>query len=144
MSSILIFFIGTTYITRYSFIISHPNIEINIHDTYYVISHFDFSKIIASVFLLIGFIYLYLYTWDFDLNKSLVRVHTILSIACFLLFYLGWFYFEVTNTNKFPLFDNQTKENFLNIGTIGVFIFAQIVFILNLIISLIRKVLSKL
>gem|GEM_PF-4497648 len=141
-SAVIIFLIGTSYITRYSFLYKYDEIIINIYDTYYVISHFEFSKIAASVLLLIGFIYLYLYTWDFALNKFMVKAHTILSLGCFLIFYFGWFYFEITNANKFPLFDDQTKENILNITLIGSFVFAQVIFILNLIFSVIQKLKS--
>lgn len=140
-SAIIIFLIGTEYIIR-NYLIKYSTININIHDTYFVISHFDFSKIVASIFLLIGFIYLYLYTWNFNLSKILVKIHTILSISCFLVFYFGWFYFEMTHSNKFPLFNNQSKENALNILVISIFIIAQIIFILNLMHSLIKKVMA--
>lgn len=143
VSAAIIFLLGVIQKTR-RYLINKDSLTINIHDTYYVISNFDLFISVSSLFALIGFIYLYLYTWNTSLKKILVNIHITLSITSFIVYFSSWFYFEITDSNNFPLFDNQSRENILNISSLTIFVLAQIIFILNLMISLIKRMLQKL
>ncbi len=137
-SAAVIFLLGVAQKTR-RYLINHDSLTINIDDTYYVISNFDLFISVSSLFALIGFIYLYLYSWNANLNKTLVSIHIIFSIVSFAIYFSSWFYFEITDSNNFPVFDNQSRENILNISSLTLFVLAQIIFILNLMYSLIKK-----
>lgn len=142
VSAIFIFLLGVE-LFKYGYLLDKSDVVFNIFDTYFVISNFDFHKGIAFLFGLIGFIYLYIYTWDIFLNRLLVNIHTVTSIGCFVIYCVGRFYFAITNTERFPLFDNGFSENSFNVLTFALLIFIQVIFILNLIIGLIKTVNKK-
>ncbi|MFP2997773.1 hypothetical protein ABN763_17810 [Spongiivirga sp. MCCC 1A20706] len=117
-------------------------LDINIHDTYYVIGLEDFNLIIGIILLLLGSLYIVLEKWLFQLDRKLSWIHigvTIL-ISLFLLasniYYIGIeglpkrYY---TNTS-FPV-DNNT----LIVVLLLILGLIQIVFIINIARSFFRN-----
>ncbi len=126
-TAVMIFSIGTYYK------ISEDMIVLNIHDTYFVLSNFDASIIFASLFNLIGFIYWILSKTKLKLNPFLTKIHSITSISCVIMFYIGMFYYNSIKTeNEFPLFDDTIDNNsFITLFFI-IFFVIQILFFINL------------
>ena len=126
-TAVMIFSIGTYYK------ISEDMIVLNIHDTYFVLSNFDASIIFASLFNLIGFIYWILSKTKLKPNPFLTKIHSITSISCVIMFYIGMFYYNSIKTeNEFPLFDDTIDNNsFITLFFI-IFFVIQILFFINL------------
>jgi heme/copper-type cytochrome/quinol oxidase subunit 1 len=114
-------------------------LDINVHDTYYVIGYKHFYYLISIFSFLLFLVY-----WIFDkikffLLKKLIVIHvfgTLLSVLglCFP-------YYLIFKTPEFQLFDNYNKTNLcLTISAIFLLVF-QLVFLLNILITLIKKML---
>ncbi|TYA78637.1 hypothetical protein [Seonamhaeicola marinus] len=114
-------------------------IDINIHDTYFVIDHLAITYITFIGLFIIGLIYFLLYKYKISLLKPLVFIHIIVTTISVLVSQIGLFFL----TPKESPFDfTFSLIDFLNlITTIGILV--QPIFILNSFFSLIRHFLKK-
>lgn len=119
----------------------NDGLDINIHDTYFVISNFDLTVFLSFLYFLNGFGY-----WIVqkklkrNLIKSLTIIHSIILIGGFISCWLVLGYSKLCIKSPFPLFDdyaiiNQTLVIIASlIVTIGIPIY-----ILNLMIGIFNK-----
>lgn len=124
---------------------TNPNsiLDINVHDTYFVISNYDCTLVLFTTYFLMGILY-----WLFEklpqkkLIKPLTMIHSIILIGSFILYWLIIIYNKVFLSNPtFPMFDNGSELiNITLVLELLLIAFLAIpVFIINLLIGLIRK-----
>jgi len=115
--------------------------DINIHDTYYVITNFDLTILLSFLYFLNGFGYWFV---EKKLNRNLIKpltsIHSIILIGSFITYWLVFLYGKMNSNKSFPLFDDNEIINetlviifFLIVG-IGIPIY-----IINLIIGIFSK-----
>lgn len=121
-----------------------PNsiLDINVHDTYYVISNYHCTIVLFTLYFLTGFLY-----WLFEklpkkqLIGPLTIIHTIILIGSFVFYWLVVLYSkQLTRDPNFPLLDNGNQ--LINITLVNEFLLIIFVavplFIINLLIGLFR------
>ena len=122
------------------FLSKDETLDINVHDTYYVIAHSHVYWFYSIFSLLIFGIHGLFDLLKIKLNNMFSKVHilgTFLSMVglCFP-------YYLIFTTPEFPLFDDYDKINLcLTISAILLFVF-QLLFLLNILITLIKKLAS--
>lgn len=77
--AIIIFVIGLLRIDL------DDTLDINVHDTYYVIQASHFNLFFTIIYLLIGFIYWSFKKLDIELHPTLTSLHTVITIASVIL-----------------------------------------------------------
>lgn len=122
------------------FLSKDETLDINVHDTYYVIAYNHLYYLISIVAFLFFLVYWIFDKIKFDLIKPFIIVHvsgTLLSVLglCFP-------YYLIFETSEFPFFDNSDKINLcLTISAILFYVF-QLVFLLNILITLIKALVN--
>lgn len=116
-------------------------LDINIHDTYFVISNLDLTLFLSFLYFLNGFGY-----WIVqkklkrNLVKSLTYIHSLILIGGFVSYWLVLGYSKLFLESPFPLFDNQqiTNQTLVIIASSIVLIGIPI-YCINLIIGILKK-----
>lgn len=127
------------FVFRLLFLSPDDVLDINIHDTYFVVDHIISSIIILLSLLLIGLIYYLHYKFKVHLLKSLTLIHTFVTISAILIFHVGLIFLSPKDylfNDKFSLY------NFLNL-TIVLGIILQPIFILNSIFGVFKYIIKK-
>ncbi|MBY0487700.1 MAG: hypothetical protein K2P85_11015 [Flavobacteriaceae bacterium] len=116
-------------------------IDINIHDTYYVITNFDLTIVLILLYFFNGFGYwLVKKKLNRNLIKTLTIIHSIIFIGGFITYWSVFLYCEINKNELFPLFDDYEIINktlvliLLLIVGIGIPIY-----ITNLLIAILNK-----
>lgn len=135
--SILILLIGFNRSTD-------PNsiLDINVHDTYFVISNYHCTLVLFTLYFLTGLLY-----WVFEklpkkrLINPLTIIHSSILIGSFVIYWLVIIYSKLlTRDPNFPMLDNGNQ--LINITLVNEFlliIFVAVpIFIINLLIGLFR------
>ena len=119
-------------------------LDVNVHDTYYVIHNFHLAQFIAVAYFAFGLIYFSFEKLSINLITSLSRIHVSITCLAFLIYIIGMIVLTTINTERsFPLFDDLSNENVF-ISLIFMFVFiAQLLFLLNIIISLLKYGLQR-
>lgn len=127
------------------FLSGDSSIDINVHDTYFVIVHYHMSILNAIVFLVFGGVYYFFERINFELIPSLTKIHV--GITCFSLFvyYFGGTIVNLLQSNHsdFPLLDDLSNYNIYISLLILIVVVAQLLFILNILFSTLRHFLRK-
>ena len=111
-------------------------LDINIHDTYYIIEFQNGFILLCLSFLITGLIYLIFDYFKIQLFYFLSRIHIYGSLV-----FIGLFFFYLNKINSaedFQLIDS-IDYNFRIIISLLLFVFLQFIFLINLIISIIKK-----
>ena len=114
--------------------------SLNIADTFYVISNIDFYRFYAALLLILGLLY-------FTLDRTKVVLLSLLSLLHIfgtLVLYLLLIYFNYQNSLEYqgPTFhqlNDLPDYNSYIIITLLIFIFLQILFIINIFVSIIKN-----
>ncbi len=126
-------------IFRLLFFSSNDTIDINVHDTYFVIDYLAIIFILCSSLFLVGLIYFLHDRFKATLVKQLTSIHTFITISSIMIFHIGSLFL----TSKDYIFDtNFSLYEFLNLVTV-LGIIVQPIFILNSIFSTIRHFIKK-
>ena len=134
------FWIVSLFILVFGYISLNDNsaLDFNVHDTYYVVAQKEWTHLLAILIFIPGIIY-----WLFDFLKLKLRikltiVHTCITVISILSYPLVELYFK-KNSKEFPLFDASSNFNsFITFLIILVFV-TQLIFIFNIIISLVKR-----
>ena len=116
-------------------------LDINVHDTYFVIARFHLATILTVIFLIIGLLYWGFYKLNIKLISILTNLHVLFSIGSYFTYHFGslFFFNDSSLGNEFPLFDVLTKLDTFTNSLIIVFLIAQLLLISNIIFSLFKN-----
>lgn len=121
--------------------IEDTTLDINIHDTYFVISHFYVALFLSLAYYLTGLGY-----WIVQkaMKRKLINVltiiHSVILNGSFLVYWLVIGYSKVFLETRFPLFDNyQLINETLLILSILILLVGQPIYIINLTIGIFKK-----
>ena len=115
-------------------------LDINVHDTYYVIPHFDVALILSIIYFIYGFGY-WLVQEKFKkrLVKILTLLHSVFLIGSFLAYWIVIYYARLFASNNFPLFDNYQTINITLVICSILCLIALPIYVANLTIGVFRK-----
>ncbi|AWK06929.1 hypothetical protein HYN56_22940 [Flavobacterium crocinum] len=121
-----------------------PNatLDINIHDTYFVIRNMDATIFLSVCYFLIGLGYwLIQKIFKKQLVKFLTITHSIILIGSFIFYWIIFFCNPQYQVNSnFPLYDDYVSVNtVLIIEFLLIFFVATPIYIINLLIGIFRK-----
>lgn len=139
ITAILILIIGFIYQ------INDPEstLDVNIHDTYFVIANYHLTILLFASYFLMGLGYwLVQKLFKKQLLKSLTIIHTVILLGSFIIYWGAFFYGKFFLQNpEFPLFfDGHQLMNIIMIDELLLIVFvAMPIYIVNLLISLFRK-----
>lgn len=127
------------------FLFEDSILDINVHDTYYVIAHFDISILRTILFLILGGVYYFFKYINFKLIPSLTKIHIGITCISLIAYYLGDPIINLlqSNNSDFPLFDDKSNYNIYISLLILIVVVAQLLFILNILFSTIRHFLRQ-
>lgn len=114
-------------------------LDINIHDTYFVVAHLYVAIVLFLFFFLNGLGYWFLQkVFKKQLERSLTVIHSVIVIGSFMIYWMVLFYYILFPGNPdFPLFDNyQLINTFLSCSTVLNIFVALPVYITNLLIGI--------
>ena len=130
--------IPITILWSFFYYTSELVLDINIHDTYFVISYADVLLLLASYLFVIGNIYFLFNYWSIKLNKLSSNIHKYLSTTCIILIAVIKLYYANSENQDFPLFDVTTNELTYIAITFFVFLIAQLIFLINIILGIFK------
>ncbi len=137
----LLFIASLIFFSISIFINSQMNYDINIQDTYYVIREVDFYIMISFFVLILGLLYFILEKIKIILIPFISKVHIFGTlILLFLNIYFNYYNLLEYQSNEF-LFDKPDYNKYIIIS-IFVLIILQLLFIINIFVSLIKKMKS--
>lgn len=115
-------------------------LDINIHDTYFVISHLYAAVILFLIYFSMGLGYwLIQRVFKKELIKSLTIIHSSLFLGSFIVFWITIFSVRFF-ANSFPQYEYYSIINIvLTIIFLVTFFIASPIYITNLLLALIRK-----
>ena len=113
---------------------SDSAIDINVHDTYFVIHHFAIAELITLYLLFAGFLYWIYQKANLKLNAHLTKTHLILTVGGILLYFVLSGLFQRNEQADYKTFNITISILIL------VILFGQLLFILNLILGLFRRI----
>ena len=114
-------------------------IDINVHDTYFVIHNSHILQLIAFIYIFLGFIYWFFKRIKIKLTKNLTQLHTSISILIIPLYFICSYLLELLYPpSNFSLFDDTQNFQLLITVITLIGLLAQLLFIFNIVISLIK------
>ena len=135
----IIFAICVPIIFLLSILVQNDTLDVNIHDTYYVISNFHVSILLTLLLSLIAFGYWMMIKADRRLNKWLNLSHILLTLGSLLVPYTYWIISLNFNSDSTVFNDYNSNLNTLLIFVIASIILGQIIFLINIVIGLLLK-----
>ena len=119
-------------------------ISINIHDTYFIISIPEIDILLCSILVIHGFTYLILSRMKITLIKTLTKTHIFVTIGSILCFKIGFLstYKHFFKSPSSPFNHSNHETDFIML-LITLLVIAQVLFLLNIIISLFRHGLQR-
>ena len=118
-------------------------LDINVHDTYYIIHYSHILQILAILYALAGLIYWLLIRFEFALIKSLTKTHSICTLSIIPLYFIGNFLLDKFYNSEFPLFDDTSKFIIFITILIIIGLIAQLIFFINTITSIVKNLIKK-
>jgi heme/copper-type cytochrome/quinol oxidase subunit 1 len=117
------------------------SLDINIHDTYFVMRNTDTTIFLFVCYFSIGLGYWLLQkVFKKQLVLFLTLIHSIILIGSFILYWILFFYNQKFNDPTFPLYGNYWSINTILLLEFLLILFvATPVFLINLLIGIFRK-----
>lgn len=139
----LIFWLIIPIVIIIGYINFHNVIDVNIHDTYYIINYFHLTIIISLVLGIIGLIYFLSNLFRLNLLKRLTKIHILtFFISLILIFLFNKLYKTNTSYDIISILNDQKFNDKITLTIIilfCLFILSQILFLINIIINIIKK-----
>ena len=130
-------------VSFYLFYFQDSVIDINVHDTYFVIHNSHILQLLAFIYIFLGFIYWLFKKGNIKLITVLTKVHTAFTLLVIPVYLIGYHLFILFFESNFPMFDHTPKiQIFLKIIVL-VTLIAQLLLILNVIIGLFKHFIRK-
>lgn len=137
------FWIVSVLILMIGFSQSEEKLDVNIHDTYFVIASLHLAYLLSIGYFLLGLGYwLTGKVFKRNLLKSLTIIHSVILIGSFIIYWLMFFYYQLKPKNEiFPLLDDGSfTTNIMIIYSCILIIFvAQPIYVINIVIACFRK-----
>ena len=127
----------------FDLLVFSSSLDINIHDTYFVLPSFHVTIFHLLVYGFFGFCY-----WGFQfirrsLGRTLSLFHYFITTLAILIFALSSFFVikspVIFSQDKISIFSSIEFLNFVITSAAILLLFAQIIFILNICLSIFRK-----
>lgn len=135
----LIFLLAIPIIMLIGIFSGDTTLDINVHDTYYVIAYFYLTILISILFGIIGIGYWLMLTANRKLSKWLNLTHIVLTIGGIVTIILIPYLLNSRTESEYPLFDGLATQNLI-ISIVAILIFfGQLIYISNLIIGIFNK-----
>jgi heme/copper-type cytochrome/quinol oxidase subunit 1 len=131
-SSLILLIIG--------FLVGEETFDINVHDTYYVIANCHLYWLFSSLLFIIFIFYFLLNIIKIELNRIISKIHIFGTIISIILLIFPYSLFD--NPKEFPLYDSFEYINIVLTVSFLVLLFLQLLFIINIFVSLIKKIKS--
>lgn len=146
----LFYFIGTLFLIislLAYFVIKDATLDIPVHDTYFVINHVAIVLSLCAIYYILGGIYhLSIFLIKRRTIKFLNILHLVFTSICLFFIYFPLFFLGLPRTPKryysnadTSIIDYVTDLNFIIQVSIYLFIIAQLIFITNIILTLLKK-----
>lgn len=124
--------------------INNPDstLDINVHDTYFVIAHIHIAVVLSLLYFLMGLGYWFIQkVFKKQLIRYLTAIHIVILIGSFISYWLLMLYFKLFPKDMAsPLFDDYQLVNVLLVSQLLLIIFiATPLYIINLLIALFSK-----
>lgn len=136
-----IFFLLLTII--YSGFSENSALDVNIHDTYFVIPNSAITKVFVALYFIVGLVYWLFHLNNIDLQPRLSKLYTAITMVSLIIYFLGKFIIERGLRSDFPLFDQTLDMNVFIVVIVIIVLLTQIILIINIIFSLIKHFQSK-
>ncbi|MBB4801978.1 heme/copper-type cytochrome/quinol oxidase subunit 1 [Flavobacterium nitrogenifigens] len=136
-----LFWITALIILLIGICISEDTLDVNIHDTYFVIRYFEISIVLFTLYFLMGLGYWIVQKiFKKQLIHPLTVIHSFILIGSFLIYWGIFLYNKLFRDNDFPLFDNYLLINLVLTSEIFVILFiASPIYIANFMIAFLKK-----
>lgn len=141
---ILLFLAGLAMLV-YSFAVTfYGSVVVNVYDTYYVISETNLYKIYSLFLLVLGLVYWLMQKRKYKLNIIISLIHSYGTILLygFLLYFNYYNLAERTPEDYRTVFDHP-DYNFYIICVLSIIILLQLLFIINIFASVVKKLRSR-
>jgi heme/copper-type cytochrome/quinol oxidase subunit 1 len=136
----LIFFITIPIIMLIGILSGDSVLDINVHDTYYVITHFHLAILISILFGIIGVGYWIIKKAYGKLSKWLNWIHIGLTFGGIIfIFTLSQLYREPKTDTILSDFDFNQNLDIITFITLLITIFGQVIYPVNLIRGILKK-----
>jgi hypothetical protein len=122
--------------------IKESTLIINAYDTYFITAYKHITIVLFLYYAFIGLIYFIYHKLKIQLNAKLTIAHTVLSIGCFFGYYLGEFFMIRNFSVSLHLKQRESLNDFILV-LILIVLFAQTLFLLNLILSTVKMLKQK-
>lgn len=143
-SYILLFIFDLVLLIYSLFRTNNNTLSINIHDTYYVIREIDLLILVISFITFFSIFYLLFDFIKFKMILILSKIHVYGTVLLFLFFYILYYKMQipVIPDKNFILANYPKDYSFFIALTLLLIIFLQLLFIINIFVSLIKKMKS--
>lgn len=132
--------IASLILLMLGFLASEETFDINIHDTYFVIANCHLYWLFSSLLFVIFIFYFLLDIAIIRINKIVSKIHIFGSVISITLLIFPYSLFS--NPKEFPLFDSFEYINIVLTISFLIILFLQLLFIINIFVSLIKKMKS--
>ena len=133
LSALIIFILGL-----FTFSDKNAVIDINIHDTYYIIHIFHLITLISLLYFILGSIYWMFKKLKIPLIKNLSLIHLFITIGGLLIYFLLMTLFKDDTEIEPGIYNESSTLGTLLIILFFLIVFAQLLFLLNIIIGFIK------
>ncbi len=127
----------------YSYTIEDAVLDINVHDTYFIIHYSHIFQLLAIIYAVLGLAYYIIKLIKVNLIKSLTNIHSLLSLGIIPIYFIGYLILSARKHSQFPLFDDTSNLNVFITIIVLIGLISQLFFILNLVISLLKHFFYK-